>query len=161
MKDLKITSTSTPKSPGIYQSKSVEAFMTVTLYYAVSLRTGASNGGARAKSLTRLQLRSSHTDTVEVADAPMPLSARDGTQSMLFPAGYCTSHCSTRAEFGCAFLSGWKKQSCRSFASCRYFLDDVTVSRKHCQFLSRDGGHTVRDSGSLNGTMSIGNVLNG
>jgi pSer/pThr/pTyr-binding forkhead associated (FHA) protein len=32
------------------------------------------------------------------------------------------------------------------------FLDDVTVSRRHCQFLARDGGYYVRDSGSLNGT---------
>lgn len=32
------------------------------------------------------------------------------------------------------------------------FLDDVTVSRKHCQFIASNGGHIVRDSGSLNGT---------
>jgi len=32
------------------------------------------------------------------------------------------------------------------------FLDDVTVSRKHCQFIASEGGHIVRDSGSLNGT---------
>lgn len=32
------------------------------------------------------------------------------------------------------------------------FLDDVTVSRKHCQFIADNGGHIVRDSGSLNGT---------
>ncbi len=32
------------------------------------------------------------------------------------------------------------------------FLDDVTVSRKHCQFIAANGGHIVRDSGSLNGT---------
>jgi pSer/pThr/pTyr-binding forkhead associated (FHA) protein len=32
------------------------------------------------------------------------------------------------------------------------FLDDVTVSRKHAEFVSNDGGFTVRDVGSLNGT---------
>lgn len=32
------------------------------------------------------------------------------------------------------------------------FLDDVTVSRKHAEFLGRDGGYAVRDVGSLNGT---------
>lgn len=31
-------------------------------------------------------------------------------------------------------------------------LDDVTVSRKHAEFLSEDGGYVVRDVGSLNGT---------
>ena len=32
------------------------------------------------------------------------------------------------------------------------FLDDVTVSRKHAEFLAEDGGFVVRDVGSLNGT---------
>ena len=32
------------------------------------------------------------------------------------------------------------------------FLDDVTVSRKHAEFVRRDGGFVVRDVGSLNGT---------
>lgn len=32
------------------------------------------------------------------------------------------------------------------------FLDDVTVSRKHAEFLQTDTGYLVRDAGSLNGT---------
>jgi len=32
------------------------------------------------------------------------------------------------------------------------FLDDVTVSRRHAEFLRTDGAFTVRDVGSLNGT---------
>ena len=32
------------------------------------------------------------------------------------------------------------------------FLDDVTVSRKHAQFMRDEDGYVVRDSGSLNGT---------
>lgn len=32
------------------------------------------------------------------------------------------------------------------------FLDDVTVSRHHCRFLVTDGGISVEDSGSTNGT---------
>ncbi|HLR28346.1 MAG TPA: FHA domain-containing protein [Ruania sp.] len=32
------------------------------------------------------------------------------------------------------------------------FLDDVTVSRKHAEFVRDDGQFTVRDVGSLNGT---------
>lgn len=32
------------------------------------------------------------------------------------------------------------------------FLDDVTVSRKHAEFLFTAGAHSVRDVGSLNGT---------
>ncbi|WP_182354670.1 FHA domain-containing protein [Flaviflexus huanghaiensis] len=32
------------------------------------------------------------------------------------------------------------------------FLDDVTVSRQHCEFLRHEGVFYVRDHGSLNGT---------
>jgi hypothetical protein len=32
------------------------------------------------------------------------------------------------------------------------FLDDITVSRRHAEFMSMDGVTTVRDVGSLNGT---------
>jgi len=32
------------------------------------------------------------------------------------------------------------------------FLDDVTVSRRHAEFIQRGGGFVVRDVGSLNGT---------
>jgi hypothetical protein len=32
------------------------------------------------------------------------------------------------------------------------FLDDITVSRRHAEFLREKGGYRVRDVGSLNGT---------
>jgi FHA domain/zinc-ribbon domain len=32
------------------------------------------------------------------------------------------------------------------------FLDDITVSRRHAEFLIRDGSYSIRDVGSLNGT---------
>jgi len=32
------------------------------------------------------------------------------------------------------------------------FLDDITVSRRHAEFVTRDAITTVRDVGSLNGT---------
>ena len=32
------------------------------------------------------------------------------------------------------------------------FLDDITVSRRHAEFVRKDGGYVVRDVGSLNGT---------
>jgi hypothetical protein len=35
---------------------------------------------------------------------------------------------------------------------CDIFLDDVTVSRNHAVLTERDGGYTVEDQGSLNGT---------
>ncbi len=35
---------------------------------------------------------------------------------------------------------------------CDIFLDDVTVSRKHAEFVKEGSGYAVRDVGSLNGT---------
>jgi len=32
------------------------------------------------------------------------------------------------------------------------FLDDITVSRRHAEFIKQDSGYKVRDVGSLNGT---------
>jgi pSer/pThr/pTyr-binding forkhead associated (FHA) protein len=32
------------------------------------------------------------------------------------------------------------------------FLDDITVSRRHVEISPADGGYSVRDVGSLNGT---------
>jgi pSer/pThr/pTyr-binding forkhead associated (FHA) protein len=32
------------------------------------------------------------------------------------------------------------------------FLDDITVSRRHAEFMKSHQGYTVRDVGSLNGT---------
>jgi pSer/pThr/pTyr-binding forkhead associated (FHA) protein len=32
------------------------------------------------------------------------------------------------------------------------FLDDITVSRRHAEFVRQAGGYLVRDVGSLNGT---------
>ncbi len=32
------------------------------------------------------------------------------------------------------------------------FLDDITVSRRHAEFVRKDSGYSVRDVGSLNGT---------
>ncbi len=37
-------------------------------------------------------------------------------------------------------------------SDCDIFLDDITVSRKHCEILLQDGQVTVIDSGSTNGT---------
>ena len=32
------------------------------------------------------------------------------------------------------------------------FLDDITVSRRHAEFVGQDGVYSIRDVGSLNGT---------
>jgi pSer/pThr/pTyr-binding forkhead associated (FHA) protein len=39
------------------------------------------------------------------------------------------------------------------------FLDDITVSRHHCRFLTTDAGLEVEDSGSTNGTYVNGSRI--
>ena len=53
---------------------------------------------------------------------------------------------------GARFLLDAPRTTAGRHPNSDIFLDDVTVSRKHAEFLSEDGGYVVRDVGSLNGT---------
>ncbi|UFU04508.1 FHA domain-containing protein [Ruania suaedae] len=53
---------------------------------------------------------------------------------------------------GARFLLDDERVTAGRDTSADIFLDDVTVSRKHAEFLSDAGEFTVRDVGSLNGT---------
>ncbi len=56
-------------------------------------------------------------------------------------------------NLGARFLLDSPRTTAGRHPSSDIFLDDVTVSRKHCEFLATDdGGYMVRDVGSLNGT---------
>ena len=53
---------------------------------------------------------------------------------------------------GARFLLDTDRTLAGRHPSADIFLDDVTVSRKHAEFLAHEGGYIVRDVGSLNGT---------
>ncbi len=53
---------------------------------------------------------------------------------------------------GARFLLNAEKITVGRKPKCDIFLDDVTVSRKHANFVREEGGYVVRDAGSLNGT---------
>ncbi|MGM0384448.1 MAG: FHA domain-containing protein [Actinomycetota bacterium] len=55
-------------------------------------------------------------------------------------------------NMGARFLLDAPRTTAGRHPSSDIFLDDVTVSRKHAEFLAQDGGFVVRDVGSLNGT---------
>ncbi|SNU00782.1 FHA domain-containing protein [Ruaniaceae bacterium KH17] len=55
-------------------------------------------------------------------------------------------------NLGARFLLDSAKTTAGRHPSADIFLDDVTVSRKHAEFVATDGGFVVRDIGSLNGT---------
>ncbi len=88
----------------------------------------------------------------EVADAPMPLSARDQDAVNALPAGSALLIVQRGPNSGARFLLDAEVTNAGRSPRADIFLDDVTVSRKHCQFIASNGGHIVRDSGSLNGT---------
>src|SRR5699024_1200282 len=53
---------------------------------------------------------------------------------------------------GARFLLDAERTTVGRHPKADIFLDDVTVSRKHAEFLSSPNGYLVRDVGSLNGT---------
>ncbi|MDO5494131.1 MAG: FHA domain-containing protein [bacterium] len=53
---------------------------------------------------------------------------------------------------GARFLLDAPRTTAGRHPNSDIFLDDVTVSRKHAEFIAEDGGYLVRDVGSLNGT---------
>lgn len=53
---------------------------------------------------------------------------------------------------GARFLLDADRTTAGRHPSADIFLDDVTVSRKHAEFLHTPNGYSVRDVGSLNGT---------
>lgn len=88
----------------------------------------------------------------DVDEAPVALSARDREAVEALPAGSALLIVQRGPNTGARFLLDPDVTNAGRSPKADIFLDDVTVSRKHCQFIADNGGHIVRDSGSLNGT---------
>lgn len=83
---------------------------------------------------------------------PIPLSARDREAVEALPPGTALLIVQRGPNSGARFLLDAEVTTAGRSPSSDIFLDDVTVSRRHCQFVAENGGHIVRDSGALNGT---------
>lgn len=81
-----------------------------------------------------------------------PLSARDQAAVDALPYGSALLIVQRGPNSGARFLLDSDVTTAGRSPKADIFLDDVTVSRRHCEFRADDGGFTVRDSGSLNGT---------
>jgi pSer/pThr/pTyr-binding forkhead associated (FHA) protein len=75
----------------------------------------------------------------------------DGTLASLRP-GTALLRVDHGPNAGSRFLLDAEVTTVGRHPSSDIFLDDVTVSRKHAEFLRADGGFAVKDVGSLNGT---------
>jgi pSer/pThr/pTyr-binding forkhead associated (FHA) protein len=83
-------------------------------------------------------------------DGP-PSRLDDGTLASLRP-GTALLRVDHGPNAGSRFLLDAEVTTVGRHPSSDIFLDDVTVSRKHAQFLRGDDGFAVKDVGSLNGT---------
>lgn len=92
------------------------------------------------------------TPVEEPSEVPVVLSARDREAVAALPVGSALLIVQRGPNTGARFLLDHEVTNAGRSPKSDIFLDDVTVSRKHCQFIAEDGGHLVRDSGSLNGT---------
>lgn len=85
-------------------------------------------------------------------EVPTLLSARDREAVEALPIGSALLIVQRGPNAGARFLLNTDVTNAGRSPKSDIFLDDVTVSRKHCQFLAHGNGHIVRDSGALNGT---------
>ncbi|MCI9887674.1 FHA domain-containing protein [Micrococcales bacterium 31B] len=68
------------------------------------------------------------------------------------PAGSAMLIVSRGPNSGARFLLDSESTVAGRHSSSDIFLDDITVSRRHAEFVRVQGGFKVRDIGSLNGT---------
>lgn len=101
---------------------------------------------------TKTALFGSGTPEPTVGTEPIPLSARDREAVEALPPGSALLIVQRGPNAGARFLLAEPVTTAGRSPASDIFLDDVTVSRKHCQFVAHDGAHLVRDSGALNGT---------
>ncbi len=94
--------------------------------------------------------------------AIVPTETGEGTESGLNPAdaaavqalpvGSALLVVQRGPNAGARFLLDADRTTAGRRPDSDIFLDDVTVSRRHAEFIRRDGRFLVRDVGSLNGT---------
>ena len=80
------------------------------------------------------------------------LSAADESAIQNLPAGSALLVVQRGPNAGARFLLDAERTTAGRRPDSDIFLDDVTVSRKHAEFVRRGDGFVVRDVGSLNGT---------
>jgi pSer/pThr/pTyr-binding forkhead associated (FHA) protein len=85
-------------------------------------------------------------------EADTGLSAPDQAAIDALPAGSALLVVQRGPNAGARFLLDADRTTAGRRQDSDIFLDDVTVSRKHAEFIRRDGEFFVRDVGSLNGT---------
>jgi pSer/pThr/pTyr-binding forkhead associated (FHA) protein len=90
--------------------------------------------------------------SVEHDAPPVALSSEDKAAVAALPATSALLIMQRGPSAGARFLLDAERTVAGRSPDADIFLDDVTVSRKHVEFVREDDGFVVRDVGSLNGT---------
>jgi pSer/pThr/pTyr-binding forkhead associated (FHA) protein len=91
-------------------------------------------------------------DPAETEDKSEALSTADQAAVDALPPGSALLVVRRGPNSGSRFLLDSDTTTAGRHPSSDIFLDDVTVSRRHAEFVRGDTGYHVRDVGSLNGT---------
>jgi pSer/pThr/pTyr-binding forkhead associated (FHA) protein len=121
-------------------------------------RPGAQQSGEpvdrSAGSDTTITTQTTRADVppAETGASGMPLTGAHLAAVEALPAGSALLVVQQGPTAGARFLLAQDRITAGRNPTSDIFLDDVTVSRKHAEFVRRDGGFTLRDVGGLNGT---------
>jgi len=110
-------------------------------------------GGAASPPPADTTLSIGAVTPVEAAEpTETGLSAADEAAVAALPADSALLVVQRGPNAGARFLLDAERTSAGRRPDSDIFLDDVTVSRRHAEFVRREGHFVVRDVGSLNGT---------
>ena len=111
------------------------------------------SGGERSVETTSTISLSALEGALEHEAAPAPAEAAPDTGALeALPPGSALLVVKRGPNAGSRFLLDADTTTAGRHPESDIFLDDVTVSRRHAEFVREGGGFVVRDVGSLNGT---------
>jgi hypothetical protein len=114
-------------------------------------RSGPGEGGSDSTSTISLSALEGALDPGSAAEADPSEEHESGVADTL-PPGSALLVVKRGPNAGSRFLLDADVTTAGRHPDSDIFLDDVTVSRRHAEFLRETGGFVVRDVGSLNGT---------
>ena len=114
-----------------------------------ALRPAPATTGSETSTIT---ISGGGFETGEAAEKSEGLSGADQAAVDALPPGSALLVVRRGPNSGSRFLLDSETTTAGRHPSSDIFLDDVTVSRRHAEFVRTGDGFAVRDVGSLNGT---------
>ena len=115
-------------------------------------RTGGGSGERAVETTSTISL-SALEGALEQETTPSPAEVAPDTGALdALPPGSALLVVKRGPNAGSRFLLDAETTTAGRHPESDIFLDDVTVSRRHAEFVREGGGFVVRDVGSLNGT---------